>query len=84
MGHFVVIGSDGFPLIIYKDTVGFDLWSVHCTDALCNGRLKCTQIDTIHDIGYGGSISLAIGRDGLGVIELLRWDQWRFEDHPLQ
>ena len=40
---------------------------MHCADALCIGKLKY-QIDTINYQGYGGAISLALGRDGLGVM----------------
>ena len=66
-GTSIGIGSDGLPLIIFKDTVDYDLWIVHCADALCIGRTKY-KLDSISDFGYGGSISLAIGRDGLGVM----------------
>jgi len=66
-GTSVALGVDGFPLILHKDTVNFDLWVAWCGDTLCTAPIKF-KLDTINDHGYGGSISLAIGVDGLGVM----------------
>jgi len=66
-GSSLIIGPDGYPLILYIDTLSNDLMALHCTDTLCIGSVK-TTLATMPAINQSGSFSIAMGRDGLGVI----------------
>jgi hypothetical protein len=58
----VAIGTDGRPLVAYRDETNGTLKVAHCTDAACTSA-------TLSTIDAGGtSLALAIGSDGRGLI----------------
>jgi hypothetical protein len=60
----ITIGSDGLPLISYRDQTANRLKVAHCNDIACTGA----TISTINTPSQHTSITL--GADGLGVISL--------------
>jgi hypothetical protein len=57
----LAIGTDGRPLIAYRDETNGTLKVAHCNDAACTGA-------TLSTIDSGNYPALAIGADGRGVI----------------
>jgi len=63
----IAIGTDGFPVISYRDNTGGNLKVAHCENILCNsGSPTLTTVDNAADVGVDSSIT--IGTDGLPVI----------------
>ncbi len=67
----IAVGTDGFPIISYRDITNGNLKVAHC------GTLDCTSgnsVLTVDDLGrVGEGTSIAIGSDGLPIIS--------FRDH---
>jgi hypothetical protein len=63
----IVIGTDGFPVISYRDNTAFSLKVAKCVNAACTGASTLTTIDDPANI-VGYYTSIAIGSDGFPVI----------------
>jgi len=70
VGNFtsIAIGTDGLPVISYRDFTNDDLKVAHCNDVACT-NFGTTTVDTGVDVGF--STSIAIGTDGFPVISHL-------------
>jgi len=71
----IAIGSDGFPIISYRDENSFDLRLVHCKNISCFGGAGVgfdTPITLLNGDGFTivveAATSIAIGTDGFAVI----------------
>jgi hypothetical protein len=65
----IVIGSDGLPVISYRDASADALRVLHCGDSDCSGG---NTLELVDDSGTDGNdSSLTIGVDGLPVISFL-------------
>jgi hypothetical protein len=63
----IAIGTDGFPVISYRDSSATALKVAKCDDAACApGGETITPVDNAADVGL--STSIAIGTDGFPVI----------------
>ena len=64
----IAIGSDGLPVISYRDNSAQAVKIAKCNDESCTGEneIITTLDDTANDLGWYTSI--AIGSDGLPVI----------------
>ena len=62
----IAIGTDGLPIISYRNATDGDLMITKCGNAACSSGNTTTQITDADDIGYYTSI--AIGTDGLPII----------------
>ncbi len=67
----ITIGTDGFPIVSYRDVTNTDLKVVHCKNITCSGGVGVgfdtpTTLDTAGSVGFDTSIT--IGTDGLPVI----------------
>jgi hypothetical protein len=63
----LAIGTDGFPVVSYRDGTSGDLKVLHCGNASCSAGNDLTPVDTAADpLGYDTSI--AIGADGFPVV----------------
>ena len=65
-GTSIAIGSDGLPIISFRDHFSEQLRVTHCGNALCSENNLSETIDS-DDLG-GYQSSLAIGADGLPII----------------
>ena len=64
------IGTDGLPVISYRDTFAGSLKVAKCANTACSGSSTITTVDdTANNVGR--FTSLAIGADGLPVISYL-------------
>jgi hypothetical protein len=61
----ITIGTDGLPLISYRDTTHTNLKVAHCNDLNCTSA-SLALLDSVGDVGSYTSIT--IGGDGLGLI----------------
>ncbi len=68
MGFYtsIVISTDGFPVISYRDQANLDLKVAKCGNAACSAGNIFTAVDTAGDVG--NNTSIAIGADGFPVI----------------
>jgi len=67
----IAIGTDGNPVISYRDATANDLKVARCNDAACAGADETlTAVDTGPN-NVGQFTSLAIGTDGNPVISYL-------------
>jgi hypothetical protein len=62
----IAIGSDGFPVISYYQTVARVLKVAKCSNLSCNSAVTLTVVDNAGDVGRGSSIT--VGSDGLPII----------------
>ncbi len=62
----ITIGSDGFPIISYRDGTNGDLKFAHCGDATCSEDNTVVTLDSEDVVGFDTSI--AVGADGLPII----------------
>ena len=63
----LALGSDGFPVICYRDVTNGDLKVVKCDDVACApGGETLATVDSAGNVGYYSS--LALGSDGFPVI----------------
>ncbi len=62
----LAIGTDGNPVISYRDSTQKDLKVAHCTSVDCSGGQTLTVVDS--DGNVGNYTALAIGGDGNPVI----------------
>ena len=62
----IAIGTDGFPVISYRDETNYNLKLVHCTSVDCSTTDTPITLDSIGSIGT--LTSIAIGTDGFPVI----------------
>ena len=62
----IAIGSDGLPVISYRDSTASALKVARCADAACTGTASITTVDDSANVGIDSD--LAIGSDGLPVI----------------
>jgi len=60
----ITIGTDGFPVISYRDGSTGDLQVVHCTNTSCSSS-TITIVDSAVDVG---ATSITIGTDGFPMI----------------
>ena len=58
----ITIGTDGLPVISYRDNTNFALKVAHCGNAACSSGNTLTTVDS------GSFTSITIGTDGLPVI----------------
>ena len=67
LGEFtsITIGTDGLPIISYRDANQLGLGVAHCNDIECLS-VSSSNIDSGNDVGYYTSIT--IGTDGLPII----------------
>lgn len=63
----LAFGADGLPIVAYTETLG-SLGVAHCNDLLCRGA----SLTAVTPFGMTFSPSLAIGRDGFGLVSF--WD----------
>ncbi len=63
----IAIGTDGFPVISYRDFQGNALKVAKCGNAACTGAATITTVDAPAN-SVGLYTSIAIGTDGLPVI----------------
>lgn len=63
----IAIGSDGLPVIAYRDTTARTVKVAKCSNAACTGAATITIVDDPAN-NVGTSASMAIGADGLPVI----------------
>lgn len=69
VGEFssLAIGTDGFPVVSYRDGTNGDLKVLHCGNVACTSGNVMTPVDTSADpLGYDTSI--AVGADGFPVV----------------
>ncbi len=66
----IAIGADGLPVVSYYDATNGNLKVAKCVNAECTGTATITAVDSVGDVGQ--STAIAIGADGLPVVELLR------------
>ena len=70
----VAIGTDGFPVIAYRDQTNRMLKVAKCNDDMCGaGTLTVTTVDN-SAMNVGNYTSLTIGTDGLPIISYLQYD----------
>jgi len=62
----ITIGTDGLPVISYRDGTNEDLKVAHCGNASCSSGNTFTTVDNA--AGVGSDTSIAIGTDGFPVI----------------
>jgi len=63
----IAIGTDGRPVISYRDNTAGALKVAKCTNAACTGAAAITTVDDpANNVGFDAAI--AIGADGLPVI----------------
>jgi hypothetical protein len=62
----ITIGSDGLPVVSYRDVTNTDLKLVHCTNTACTANDTPRTVDAGGDVGEYTSIT--IGADGFPVI----------------
>ena len=63
----IAVGSDGLPVIAYRDESAGSLKVARCANASCTGAATITTVDDPSNfVGY--ELSVAIGADGLPVI----------------
>lgn len=63
----IAIGTDGMPVISYRDATAFSLKVARCANAACTGAATITTVDDpVNEVGE--FTSLAIGNDGRPVI----------------
>lgn len=69
VGRFtsIAIGTDGFPVVSYRDVTNLDLKVAKCADLDCSAPATVTPVDGA-GINVGEYTSIAIGADGLPVI----------------
>jgi hypothetical protein len=58
----VAIGSDGFPIFVFRADTGDDIKVIHCNNSLCSGRTDSRVL------GSGFHPSIVIGADGFPLI----------------
>lgn len=63
----LAIGTDGLPIVSYKDATNFDLKVLHCGNIACTSGNQATPVDT-GPANVGSDSSLAVGADGLPVV----------------
>jgi hypothetical protein len=63
----IAIGSDGLPVISYRDSTAAALKVAKCSNAACTGTATITTVDDPANL-VGEYTSIAIGSDGLPVI----------------
>jgi hypothetical protein len=63
----LAVGTDGYPIITYKDVANADLKVVHCTAADCSTTDTPLMLDGTGS-NVGQHTSLAIGTDGYPII----------------
>jgi hypothetical protein len=63
----IAIGSDGFPIIAYKDISSLALRVRHCLDVACT-KSTFLNVDVSSGSDVGRLPSIAIGNDGLAII----------------
>lgn len=68
----IAVGSDGLPVISYRDITAGSLKVAKCADAACTGTATITTVDDDSSNIVGLYTSIAIGSDGLPVIS--HWD----------
>lgn len=73
----IAIGSDGYPIISYKDATGRDLEFYKCEDINCSSGIQRT-LDT--NIYNGGESSIAIGNDGYPIISYVYEGYYDYQD----
>jgi hypothetical protein len=61
----ITVGTDGLPVISYRDDTNTDLKVAHCSDLACSSAIT-TTVDGVDDVGNDTSIT--VGADGLPVI----------------
>jgi|GEM_PF-1965934 len=62
----IVIGTDNFPVISYRDATAGNLVFTKCGNAACSASNTTTTIDSVGTVG--SDTSVVIGTDGLAVI----------------
>jgi len=62
----ITIGTDGLPVISYRDDTSTALKVVHCGNASCSSGNTLTTVDNAADVGFSSSIT--IGTNGFPVI----------------
>src|SRR5690606_12098430 len=62
----IAIGSDGLPVISYKDETNTSLKVAKCDNQACSGSPTITTVD--NTASMGNYTSIAIGSDGLPII----------------
>jgi hypothetical protein len=62
----LAIGSDGFPVISYADTLDNNLKIVKCGNAQCNSGNVISTVDSVDDVGDYTSIAVPV--DGLPIV----------------
>ncbi len=62
----IAIGSDGLPIISYRDSTNQTLKMAKCGNASCTSGNILTTVDATGDVGVFSSI--AVGSDGLPII----------------
>ena len=62
------IGTDGLPVISYRDASAGTLWVAHCGNPSCSAGNTLTKVDDPPVNVVGGYTSITIGADGLPVI----------------
>jgi len=68
----IAIGTDGLPVISYRDTTAGALKVAKCINAACTGAATIITVDDPPANNVGFFTSIAIGADGLPVISY--WD----------
>jgi hypothetical protein len=64
----LAIGTDGLPVVSYRDVTNGELEVLHCGNPTCTAGNQVTPVDS-GDVGYDTSI--AIGSDGFPVVSYL-------------
>jgi predicted regulator of Ras-like GTPase activity (Roadblock/LC7/MglB family) len=62
----MTLGTDGLPVISYKDNTNGDLKVAHCGNTSCSAGNTFTVVDSAGNVGIQSSIT--VGTDGLPVI----------------
>jgi len=62
----ITIGSDGFPIVAYRNDTDSSVKVAHCDQADCSS-VTTTTISTSSEVGLRG-VSMAIGIDGLPIL----------------
>lgn len=70
-GTAILIGSDGFPVIAYRDNVNADLKVAKCGNSSCTAGNILSVVDSAGEVGNQPAI--ALGADSYPVISY--WDQ---------
>ena len=73
----IAVGTDGFPVVSYYDTINSELKVAECTNVSCSSSDTPTIVDVDGVDDVGRYTSLAIGTDGFPVVSYYDYSNQR-------